>query len=92
VEHDDRHWGNLGFLRDANSGEYIGMAPYYDFDWAWSGESVALPDNAAPMFTQHVLSMCEKAKEISAGFTHREIVLRRADELIKKLQVMRASA
>lgn len=28
----DRHVGNFGFLRDANTGEYLGMAPLYDFD------------------------------------------------------------
>jgi len=34
VEHDDRHWGNFGFLRDTDTGDYTGMAYYYDFDWA----------------------------------------------------------
>ena len=28
----DRHAGNFGFLRDANTGDYLGMAPLYDFD------------------------------------------------------------
>lgn len=28
----DRHAGNFGFLRDANTGNYLGMAPLYDFD------------------------------------------------------------
>lgn len=30
----DRHSGNFGFLRDSNSGEYLRMAPLYDFDHA----------------------------------------------------------
>jgi len=30
----DRHLGNFGYIRDANSGEYIKMAPLYDFDHA----------------------------------------------------------
>lgn len=30
----DRHAGNFGYLRDANTGEYIKMAPLYDFDQA----------------------------------------------------------
>lgn len=28
----DRHAGNFGFLRDTSTGEYISMAPLYDFD------------------------------------------------------------
>ena len=30
----DRHAGNFGYLRDANTGEYLSMAPLYDFDHA----------------------------------------------------------
>ena len=30
----DRHAGNFGWLRDANTGKYISMAPLYDFDHA----------------------------------------------------------
>ena len=30
----DRHLENFGFLRSANTGEYLGMAPLYDFDHA----------------------------------------------------------
>ena len=30
----DRHTGNYGFLRNANSGQYIQMAPLFDFDHA----------------------------------------------------------
>ena len=28
----DRHAGNFGFLRDSNTGDYLGMTPLYDFD------------------------------------------------------------
>lgn len=28
----DRHAGNFGFLRDANTGAYLGLSPLYDFD------------------------------------------------------------
>ncbi len=31
----DRHAGNFGFLRDANTGEYLGMAPLFDYDHAY---------------------------------------------------------
>lgn len=30
----DRHAGNFGYLRDSNTGEYLIMAPIYDFDHA----------------------------------------------------------
>lgn len=30
----DRHAGNLGWIRDANTGAYVCMAPMYDFDHA----------------------------------------------------------
>lgn len=30
----DRHAGNFGWMRDADTGEYVGMAPLYDFDHA----------------------------------------------------------
>ena len=30
----DRHAGNFGYLRDANTGEYLSMAPLFDFDHA----------------------------------------------------------
>ena len=30
----DRHAGNFGYLRDANTGDYLGMAPLFDWDHA----------------------------------------------------------
>lgn len=34
VGNGDRHAGNFGWVRDANTGVYLGMAPLYDFDHA----------------------------------------------------------
>jgi len=82
VEHDDRHWGNYGFLRDSNTGEYISMAPYYDFDWSWSSAVVALPDNAYKNHSDLIHSLCEKALNISHKFEHKEIISKRAIELL----------
>jgi len=31
----DRHAGNFGFLRNANTGEYLGKSPIFDFDHAY---------------------------------------------------------
>ena len=36
----DRHAGNFGFLRDSNTGAYLGMAPIYDFDHALDARGV----------------------------------------------------
>ena len=35
----DRHAGNFGFLRDTNTGEYLSMAPLYDFDHTFDSSS-----------------------------------------------------
>ena len=85
VEHDDRHWGNYGFLRSSNTGEYISMAPYYDFDWSWSGAVVALPDNAYQNYGDVIRSLCEKALNLSGDFEHNEIISKRANELLRTL-------
>ena len=84
VEHDDRHWGNYGFLRNSNTGEYISMAPYYDFDWAWSSAVVELPDNAYSNYRDIIRSLCEKALRVSDKLEHKEIIHKRAKELLQK--------
>jgi len=84
VEHDDRHWGNYGFLRDSNTGQYISMAPYYDFDWSWSGEAVQLPENALRGYGLFIRNLCQKALSIANGFEHCETIKKRAGELMQK--------
>ena len=66
VGNTDRHTGNFGFLRDANSGEYLCMAPLYDFDWALSPLEIgnSLITNAAEAikktdFVSEVINMME---------------------------------
>lgn len=39
----DRHAGNFGYLRDANTGEYLSMAPLFDFDHAL--DATGITDN-----------------------------------------------
>jgi len=85
VEHDDRHWGNYGFLRNSNTGEYISMAPYYDFDWSWSGAVVSLPDNAYQNHGDVIRSICEKALLFSDKFEHNKTISKRANELLRTL-------
>jgi hypothetical protein len=40
----DRHAGNFGWLRDTNTGEYLSMAPLYDFDHALDSACTDHPD------------------------------------------------
>jgi len=83
VEHDDRHWGNYGFLRNSNTGEYISMAPYYDFDWSWSSAVVPLPDNSYKNHSDTIRKLCEKTINLSSNFEHKEVLLKRANELLQ---------
>lgn len=86
VECDDRYSGNFGYIRNADTGEYENMAPYYDFDWIWTGHSVMPPDNA---FTNHgelIRNLCDKAKEIADKFDKSDVIMKRADELIKQVE------
>jgi len=82
VEHDDRHWGNIGFIRDSDTGQYLSMAPYYDFDWVWTDGVVKLPDNAMEIHSEYIAALCERAKAASENFEHGAIIRKRADELL----------
>lgn len=82
VEHDDRHWGNYGFIRNADTGEYEGMSPYYDFDWVWSDGVVPLPQNAIEQYGGLIKEICVKAKNVAEKFEQSEIIIKRADELL----------
>ena len=86
VEHDDRHWGNIGFIRDADSGSYISMAPYYDFDWVWTDSVVNLPSNALENHNEYIASLCEKAKTVASRFEHGATITKRANELIGNIR------
>lgn len=82
-EHDDRHWGNFGFLRDANTGEYLAMAPFFDFDWAWSDGVTQLPENALRNYAQLIRDLCERALEATEDLQYGETVKKRAAELLQ---------
>jgi len=89
VEHDDRHWGNYGFLRDSNSGEYLGMAHYYDFDWAWSDGVIPLPQMALTDYKLYIQELCKKSIEISSMFDspYKEVIEKRAKELLLEVSI-----
>lgn len=68
----DRHAGNFGYLRDADSGEYLGMAPLYDFDHALDASAtdridVLMEDvlRFAGEYGEEILRICECARRSS---------------------------
>jgi hypothetical protein len=83
VENNDRCMDDYGYLRDSNTGEYISMAPYHNFDWIWSGEAAALPDSAWQSYRGYIRDLCRRAKSIAGNFEYGTIIERRADELLR---------
>ena len=61
----DRHLENFGFLRSANTGEYLGMAPLYDFDHTL--ESGGLDDYLITQLPKHrvIEDICKRAMAVS---------------------------
>jgi len=48
----DRHYGNFGFVRDANTLEWVGFAPIYDSGTSlWSREDDEITDGISATFT-----------------------------------------
>jgi len=82
IENTDRHQGNYGFLRCSKTGEYISMAPYHDFEWAWSGDVTALPNNAWQGYRGYIHDLCHQALSIADIFEYSSIIERRACELL----------
>jgi len=83
VENNDRRMDDYGYLRDTNTGEYISMAPYHNFDWIWSGEAIALPDSAWQRYRSYIHDLCSRAKSIAGNFEYGTIIEKRADELLR---------
>ena len=83
VENNDRHLDDYGFLRDSNSGEYVSIAPYYNFDWIWSGESIALPESAWQGYHGYIHTLCRWAKSVASNFEYGTIIERRTEELLR---------
>ncbi|GHU92794.1 hypothetical protein FACS1894208_00680 [Clostridia bacterium] len=78
----DRHWGNFGFMRSVETGAYLGMAPLFDFDWAF-GRQATLP----ALVLNHkdiVRRMCES--RVWRGLPHGDYVSQRAVELLAYLK------
>ena len=81
----DRHAGNFGFLRDANTGEYLDMAPLYDFDQVLSSNNlndILIRDmlqtlEQFPIYRQRVLEIARTAVslELHPSFKERAKVI-----------------
>ena len=83
LENNDRHLDDYGFLRSSNTGEYISMAPYYNFDRIWSGESFALPESALQGYRGYIHTLCRRAIGVAGDFEYGTIIERRAGELLR---------
>ena len=61
----DRHLENLGFLRDANTGRYLGMAPLYDFDHVLEADGEG--DYLIAQLPKHPIieGLCEQTLSVS---------------------------
>ena len=83
----DRHTGNAGFLRDTETGEYIGFAPLFDFNHAKDYEWVPDPtinrllSIVADGNRRYVASLAERLR----GATADNVYIQRAGYIIGKL-------
>jgi len=84
VENNDRHPDDYGFLRNSATGEYVLMAPYHNFDWAWSGDVIALPESALRGYKGYIHELCRWVIDIASDFEYGTIIERRASELLRE--------
>jgi len=61
----DRHLENLGFLRDSNTGEYLGMAPLFDFDNVLTADGTDDPLLAQLPKAPVIENLCERTLSVS---------------------------
>ena len=82
IENNDRQHDDYGFLRNSNTGEYISMAPYHNFDWVWSGDIIPLPETAWQEYREYIHSLCRRAINVASNFKYGTIIEKRASELL----------
>ena len=83
----DRHAGNFGYLRDTSTGEYLGMAPLYDWDHALESDNLndILIRDAVRMLIKYP-NWVETAKNIIATVienSRESKYIMRAQEILK---------
>ena len=79
----DRHTGNFGYLRDTNTGAYIGMAPMFDWDRAGGDDECVLISRLAEFIkghTEHLDMISEVLRKINSA-TDNGYFRKRADKL-----------
>lgn len=89
VGNGDRHAGNFGWLRDTATGEYIGMAPLYDFDHALDSkrlEDILIRDaietiRPNSMFRLIAIGICACAIDYVMKNKSQELFAKRAQEM-----------
>lgn len=86
----DRHAGNFGFIREVETGDYLGQAPLYDFDHALDAtgtndvlinDFVDVMENNAMIYKRAIMQTLEKVEQLDIN----EVFKRRANEMIKRL-------
>jgi len=82
IENNDRNADDYGFLRSSETGEYIAMAPYHNFDRAWSGDVIDLPESAWQGYRGYIHTLCRRAINASEDFDYGTIIERRATHLL----------
>ena len=78
----DRHAGNFGYLRNTDSGAYIGMAPLYDFDHALDSTATNKPDilisdmlQACKAYTDEISRICNISLKCDNNIFHKRAQL-----------------
>jgi len=83
IENNDRQADDYGFLRSSNTGEYMSIAPYFNFDWIWTGNSVPLSKTALQEYREYIHDLCRRAIRVASDFEYGTIIERRANELMR---------
>ena len=90
VANDDRHYGNIGVLRDTSTGIYKGLAPLWDFDASLSNCStydymtdmmLAIYHDLDSYLRDEVVRICKTTMEVDTVETFKF----RAERLLKEV-------
>ena len=82
----DRHAGNFGWLRNADTGEYVDMAPLYDFDHAL--DSTLESDRLLTDAVKFCMPYKDEIRRIAgiAAKAENEIFRKRAQSILKLIE------
>ena len=86
----DRHAGNFGYLRDSNTGEYLSMAPLYDFDHALDAtgttDNLLLDAINISKSNKRYKDEAIRISTIIASHTSNEVFRKRASYILQQLK------